>query len=197
MAKSLPIDFFKDSIPLAERELVCGLKSCKTGSFSKLYEMYSSNLLGFLLHIVKQQETAEDLLQECFIKFSRHIGSYDTAKSRLFTWMLNIARNTAIDHIRSRSSQKQKSTFEISSISGEVENNYFQSLNTDTIGVKNIIASLSQKQKLIIDMIYFQGYTHTEVAQELNMPIGSVKTSLRSAVLNLRKVFSVDQKFAA
>ncbi|RZJ85309.1 MAG: sigma-70 family RNA polymerase sigma factor, partial [Chryseobacterium sp.] len=193
MAKSLHIDFVKDSIPLAERELVCGLKSGKAGAFSNLYDMYSSNLLGFLLHIVKQQETSEDLLQDCFIKISRHIANYDPAKSRLFTWMLNIARNTAIDHIRSRSSQNQKSTFEISSIS-EVENNFTQSLNTDTIGVKNIIAFLSPKQKLIIDMIYFQGYTHTEVSDELNMPIGSVKTSLRSAVLNLRKVFSVNQE---
>lgn len=197
ISQSPNIFFFKESVPMVERELINGLKSGKLSTFNKFYEMYAPNLLGVLLHIVRQQETAEDLLQECFIKISGNIESYDPAKSRLYTWILNIARNSAIDHFRRRSYQNQKQTFDIDSIRDEIENRFTHSLNTDTIGMQKLISSLSPKQRLIIDMIYFQGYTHGEVADELNIPIGSVKTSLRNAILSLRKIFCRNQKFAA
>ncbi len=190
-------DFFKDSVLLIERELIFGLKSGEKNIFNKFYNMYASTLLGVLKQIVKQQETAEDLLQECLIKISRNIESYDPDKSRLFTWILNIARNCAIDHLRKRSSHNQKNTLELESMGKEIENHFSHSFNTDTIGMKNLISSLSPKQRLVIEMIYFKGYTHIEVADELKMPIGSVKTSLRYAVLHLRKIFSIEQKFAA
>lgn len=111
--------------------------------------------------------------------------------------MLNLTRNTAIDHLRKRSSQNQKNTFELDGLADEIENNFTDNFNTDTIGMKKIIAALAPKQKLIIDMIYFQGFTHKEVAEELSMPLGSVKTSLRHAVLALRRIFAEEQRPAA
>lgn len=191
------VDFSKESVLLIERELIFGLKSGEESIFNKFYNMYASTLLGVLKQIVNQQETAEDLLQECFIKISGNIESYDPDKSRLFTWIINIARNCAIDHLRKRSSHNQKNTIGLESMGDEIGNHFSHSFNTDTIGMKNIISALSPKQRLVIEMIYFHGYTHTEVADELNMPIGSVKTSLRYAVLHLRKIFSIKQKFAA
>jgi len=110
---------------------------------------------------------------------------------------MNIARNGAIDHIRRRSSQYQKQAFDIDIITDEIENRFTHSLNTDTIGMQKIIASLSPKQRLSIDMVYFNGYRHSEIAEELNMPIGGVKTSLRYAILSLRRIFCNDKKFAA
>ncbi|RBQ08931.1 RNA polymerase sigma factor [Pedobacter miscanthi] len=198
MTTSAPtVIFFKESVPQFERELIYGLKSAEAGSFNKLYKMYASSLLGFIMQVVKQQETAEDLLQECFIKISRNIQSYDPDKSRLFTWMLNIARNSAIDHIRRRSSQNEKYTFGLESIGNEIENRFTHYPNTDTIGMKNLVATLSPKHRLIVDMVYFQGYTHSEAAEALDMPLGSIKTSLRYAMLTLRRFFCMPRESAA
>lgn len=197
MSPAPNIIFINPSVSKAERELITGLKLGEVSAFNQLYNMYASNLLGVLTQIVKQKETAEDLLQDCFTKISQNISSYDPNKSRLFTWILNIARNGAIDHIRKRSSQNQKYTYELESVCNEIENCFTQSINTDTIGMKKIVASLSPKQNKIVDLIYFQGYTHTEVAQELEIPLGSVKTSLRNAVVKLRRIYCATQNWAA
>jgi len=189
--------FFEESVPMTERELIFKLRSGSGDAFNTLYKMYSTALMGVLMQVVKQQETAEDLLQDCFIKINRNFDSYQEGKSRLFTWMLNITRHTAIDHLRRRSSQNQKKTLGLDSVANDIENRFTHNFNTDTIGMKKIIAALEPKHKLMIDMIYFQGFTHAEVSEALNMPIGSVKTSLRYAVLCLRKIFFTEQRTVA
>ncbi|TCD26400.1 hypothetical protein EZ456_13980 [Pedobacter psychrodurus] len=83
--------------------LLARLRGEEVKAFNELYIMYSTNLLGVILKIVDQQEIAEDLLQEVFLKIKKSISTYDEIRSRLFTWMLNISRHTAIDYIRLRS----------------------------------------------------------------------------------------------
>lgn len=187
---SLPIKTLKiNSLRDDQQQLIDGLMDNSPAAFRQLYKMYAANLLGVIMKIVKQQETAEDLLQETFVKISGNIHRYDPSKARLFTWLLNVSRNTAIDHLRKVSSRQDSRTDELETGLIGYEHHFIQSQATDTIGLKKIAGSLPAKQKLMIDMIYFQGYTHLEVSQELDMPLGSVKSALRAAVLNLRKVF--------
>ncbi|WP_053058499.1 RNA polymerase sigma factor [Pedobacter sp. BMA] len=177
-----------------EQVLVSQLQQKDRGAFKKLYKMYAANLLGVITLIVKQHETAEDLLQESFLKISRNIASYDENKSRLFTWMLNIARNTAIDHIRKKSTKQETQHVDLDESMAQLNTSFFYSIYTDGIGIKKITTALPHKQQLIIDLVYYQGYSHSEAAEKLNMPLGSLKTSLRAAILLLRKSFNNEQK---
>lgn len=172
-----------------EQVLVSQLQQNDCGAFKKLYKMYASNLLGVITLIVKQHETAEDLLQETFLKISRNIASYDGNKSRLFTWMLNIARNTAIDHIRKKSTKQENQNVDLEDSMTQLNTSFFYSIYTDGIGVKKMTSLLPLKQQLIIDLIYYKGYSHTEASEKLNMPLGSLKTTLRAAIMLLRKSF--------
>ena len=173
-----------------EQLLVGDILDNREGSFSQLYEMYAPSLMGVLMKILNQQETAEDLLQEVFLKIKRYLPLYDDKKARLFTWMLNIARNTAFDYLRLKSSKQSKSTIEINGHHSELEN-FSHNVNTDTIGLKKLVLGLNEKHRMILELCYYQGYTHLEIAEELNMPLGSVKTSIRQAILILRGFFSL------
>ncbi|QPH38916.1 RNA polymerase sigma factor [Pedobacter endophyticus] len=171
-----------------EQFLVQSILNKKKGAFNQLYQMYAENLLGVLMKILNQQETAEDLLQEVFLKIQRYLPLYDDKKARLFTWILNIARNTAFDYLRLKSSRQSKSTVEMEDHHAELES-FSQSVNTDVIGLKKMVLGLNEKHRTILELCYYQGYTHKEIAEELNMPLGSVKTSIRQAVLILRGFF--------
>lgn len=173
-----------------EKQLIAGLRNHELSAFNQLYKMYSATLFGVIMKVVNQQETAEDLLQEAFLKIRRYIGSYDEKKSRLFTWMLNISRNTAIDHLRLKSSRQMRSNQLFEDVEKELDN-HSHSFNTDTVGVKKLLEGLLPKHKQMIDLFYYKGYTHSEIAELLEMPLGSVKTAIRQAILNLRMVFDV------
>ena len=163
-----------------EQLLVGNILNNRDGSFSQLYEMYAPNLMGVLMKILNQQETAEDLLQEVFLKIKRYLPLYDDRKARLFTWMLNITRNTAFDYLRLKSSKQSKSTVEMEAHHSELES-FSHIVNTDAIGLKKLVLGLNEKHRTILELCYYKGYTHLEIAEELNMPLGSVKTSIRRA----------------
>lgn len=175
--------------PETESQLVAGLCGNAFWAYSMLYKRYAASLLGAIIKIVNQQETAEDLLQEVFIKIKRSIYLYDSEKSRLFTWMLKIARNTAIDHLRLKLSRCERKNLFIEEVASELQN-HFHLPNTDTIGMKGLLQALTSRQQLMIELAYYQGYTHPEIAELLDMPLGSVKTTIRQAILALRKTFS-------
>jgi len=156
-------------------------------SFSYLYDNYSGALLGVISAIVSNQETARDVLQDVFVNIWRKIGSYDSAKGRLFTWMMNIARNAAIDKIRSRGYQD---SLKNQAIPDNVDNaGMARSATlpqmTDT-GLRNVLTRLKEEHRVLIDMSYYQGYTHDEIAKILDIPLGTVKTRIRSALTHLR-----------
>ncbi|WP_133575290.1 RNA polymerase sigma factor [Pedobacter metabolipauper] len=172
-----------------ESDLINGLKNGEELAYSKLYKMYAATLLGIICRIVKTEEIAEDVLQETFIKIGRSIGQYEPAKGRLFTWMARLARNSAIDHLRSRGNLNSNKNNDLDMVSNEVDSSYNTTYNPDTIGIKKLTYTLNDSQKQVLDLIYFEGYTHTEVAERLQIPIGTVKTRIRMAIQNLRKFF--------
>ncbi len=172
---------------LSEDLLVAQLRAKDQKAISQLYHNYSAALYGVILRVVKQEEVAEDVLQETFVKIWSAFSSYDEQKGRLFTWMLNIARNLAIDKIRSKQyrvsskTQPMEGTDTFRMVSSD-------EIKPDDIGVKEITNQLIPDQKIIIDMMYFGGYTQSEVAEELNIPLGTVKTRARMAIKLLGKL---------
>jgi RNA polymerase sigma-70 factor (ECF subfamily) len=172
---------------ISEETLVARLRARDNAAVSLLYDMYSATLYGVILHIVKTEEIAEDVLQEAFIKIWKSFDSYDEKKGRLFTWMINVSRNLAIDKIRSREYRMKVSTDTISpNTRSDFASNTF---NPDHIGVREVVEKLSPDQQKIINLMYFEGLTQSEIAEEYNIPLGTVKTRARSAVKLLSKLF--------
>ncbi len=169
-----------------EEKLVALLKGQDKKGLEILYERYAAALYGVVFRIVGSQTLAEDVLQESFVKIWQKIDHYDASKGRLFTWILNIARNSAIDLTRSKSYKQSGKVLEIDY---SVYEKAGMSMNTDQIGLKEIINRLKPEHKNIIDLVYFNGYTQAEVAEELNIPLGTVKTRLKIAMKQLRAIF--------
>ena len=153
-------------------------------AFGYLYDNYSGALYGIVNSIVTDKEIANDVLQNVFVNIWRKIESYDASKGRLFTWMLNIARNASIDELRSkgyRDSQKNQSLSENVDVAGVVTGPAI-----DDVGLKKVLTKLKGELRVLIDMSYFQGYTHEEISKVLGIPLGTVKTRIRSALIQLR-----------
>jgi RNA polymerase sigma-70 factor (ECF subfamily) len=174
-------------IKYTEEELVTLLKNKDMAAYNALYDNYSSAIYGVISRIVPAEEIAQDLLQEVFVKIWRSIGSYDATKGRLFTWMLNIARNSSIDYVRSKQNRIDSKIQDISNSVYEVNRQASGSINTDAIGLKDQVVKLKDDYRVLIDMIYFKGYTQEETAKELNIPLGTVKTRVRAAIMHLRE----------
>ncbi|MGI8637171.1 MAG: RNA polymerase sigma factor [Segetibacter sp.] len=169
-----------------ESELVLLLKQRHEHAFNYLYDHYSGSLYSVIVSIVPDRELANDLLQEVFIKIWRQIESYDNAKGRLFTWMLNVARNASIDAVRSKNFQQSQQNRELT------ENVYDEGgsiqTNTDKIGLRTIVHKLKDEYKVLVELSYFEGYTQDEISKMLKIPIGTVKTRLRTALFQLKQV---------
>jgi len=170
-----------------EAELVALLQQRNNQAFTYLYDNYSGALFGVISQIIANKEAANDVLQEVFINIWRKIETYDLSKGRLFTWMMNIARNASIDKIRSKSWQNDLKNQSMPEDVNTLENQSVR-LNTDNVGIKKVLGKLKEEQRTLIELSYFQGYTHEEIAKGLNIPLGTVKTRIRSALLQLRSM---------
>ena len=180
----------KTKTTLSEPELVQAILEKDKNGAEALYDMYSSSLYGVIFRIVQHQEIAEDLLQDTFIRIWNSFSSYDAAKGRLFTWMVNVARNIAIDKTRSKEFRNSTKTEDIENNVLIVDKQINTEINPEIIGLKDLIEKLKPEHKIILDLVYFEGFTHVEVAEKLDIPLGTVKTRLRNAIITLRKVFN-------
>jgi len=169
-----------------ETDLVMLLKEREQSAFSYLYDHYSGALYSIILSILADKELANDVLQEVFVKIWRQVDSYDAAKGRLFTWMMNIARNASIDMLRSKGYQKAQQNRELTEAVYEKGGGIATNINQ--IGLRKLVHSLREEYKVLIELSYFQGFTQDEISKTLNMPLGTVKTRLRSALLQLREL---------
>ena len=165
-----------------EYELVAALQNKDDQAFSYLYENYSGALYGVIKQIVADAELSNDVLQEPFVNIWKRMDTYDAAKGRLFTWMLNIARNAAIDKTRSKGFQQSQKQIPLD---GEVIQPSVRP-GIDDYGLKKLILKLKDEQRLLIDLSFFQGFTHEQIATALHIPLGTVKTRIRSALTQLR-----------
>lgn len=170
-----------------QNELIDRLKQRDQAAIGILYDAYGGALYGAVLRIVRSPELAEQVLQDTFLKVWRNAAQYDASKGRLFTWLLQIARNTAIDATRTAHFQKSHRTESVESL---VNNPTADVVNPDLIGVREKVDGLDEKHKILIDLIYFQGFTQEEAAKQTGIPVGTIKTRLRQAIGTLRKIFA-------
>ena len=170
-----------------EHELVSLLRQKDNQAFSYLYDNYAGALYGVVKQIVTDAEGANDVLQEVFVNIWRKIDTYDASKGRLFTWMMNIARNAAIDKTRSKGHQQSLMQRDL------IENDMAHPVvrpGIDDYGLKKVLFKLKDEQRMLIDLSYYQGFTHEQIAKALNIPLGTVKTRIRSALTQLRSLLT-------
>lgn len=175
---------------LSEDELIRALRQQDKIGAEALYDMYSSSLYGVIYRIVQHEEIAEDLLQETFIKIWNSFSAYDPSKGRLFTWMVNLARNLSIDKLRSKDFRNNSKNQDLENTVTSIDEQRNTAINPNIVGVKELVQQLKPEQKSVLDLVYFRGYTHVEAAEELGIPLGTVKTRMRMAIITLRKFFN-------
>lgn len=180
----------KKKITLSEEELVLALKNREKIAVEALYDMYSASLFGVISRIVIDEATSEDVLQETFVKIWHSFPSYSADKGRLFTWMVNIARNLSIDKLRSKDFRNHSKNQELENNVTFIDEQRNTVYKPELMGVKDLVQKLKPEQKSILDLVYFKGYTHVEAADELGIPLGTIKTRLRMAIIELRKNFN-------
>jgi RNA polymerase sigma factor (sigma-70 family) len=163
------------------------LKQRDNKAFEYLYDNYSGALYNIVMQILNDVDLSNDVLQEVFVNIWRKIESYDSIKGRLFTWMLNITRNAAIDVLRSKSYQNSQKNQSISDQSEFDMGGKTSQLNVDNIGVRKVLEKLKPEQRVLIELAYFKGYTHEEISEIESIPLGTVKTRIRSALIQLRE----------
>ena len=173
---------------ISEEELVSRLLARDKSAFVYLYDQYSAALNGIISRIVSEPAMAEEVLHDAFLKIWNNIYQYESGKGRLFTWMYRLCRNLALDKLRSSEFKKMGKTDSLADNVNAVNQSYNLQQSVDGIGLEKLLANLSPEQRLIIDLVYFKGYTQSEIAKEYDIPLGTVKTRHRLAMLHLRKI---------
>lgn len=171
-------------------EIIRLLKQKDEKALSYLYDHYAGALNGIIIRILKSDKLAEEVLQQTFMKIWDKIELYDEQKSRLFTWMSRIARNTALDEIRLKRNRISQKTHSLDLNIHNIQKNEISLAGMD---VQSLIAQLDSKHKDVIDHTYLNGFTQKETAEKLDIPLGTVKTRVRSAILALREILKKEK----
>jgi len=166
--------------------LILNFKKKDEKAFEELYDMYSDSMHGVIFNIVRSHDIAEEVMQDVFIKAWNNSDKYDASKGRFFTWILNISRNAAIDRTRSKAFKNSGKNLNSDFFVDILEHSENLDSKTDAIGIKKYVKVLEEKCKKIIEFLYFKGFTQKETSEELDIPIGTVKTRNRNCIKQLR-----------
>jgi RNA polymerase sigma-70 factor, ECF subfamily len=182
--------------PTGAPDLVELLKACGRGdeaAFARLYDATSSRVFGLAVRVVRDPAQAEEVAQEALLEIWRSSGRFDPAKGSPLGWLLTIVHRKAVDRVRSaEASTRRDSTYHQQN----------QAVDHDTTAeaataslearrVRSALAGLTQVQREALELAYFGGYTHTEVATMLDLPVGTAKTRIRDGLIRLRDTMGV------
>lgn len=174
------------SITPIEQKIIELLEKEDERAINLLYEHYSNSLYGVILKITVNEEIAEDALQETFVKVWKNARKYDSSKAKLFTWLFRIARNTAIDKLRSFNNRYHK---EVQINTSNVYILPSSNLNQDVLDLKEHVVRLEEKYQIVLKALFFEGMTQQEASDELNIPLGTIKSRLKIGLRELKKVY--------
>ncbi|RXR32522.1 sigma-70 family RNA polymerase sigma factor [Flavobacterium piscinae] len=160
-------------------------------AFTLLYDMYSKSLFGVISNLIKDHEEAEDVLQDVFVKIWKNIDSYSEEKGRFYTWIVNIARNSSIDRLRSKGFNNSQKNLSAENFVHLLDDNTRLNNKIDSIGIQEFVKKLKPKCIKIIDLLFFKGFTQQEASDELEIPLGTVKTQNRNCINELRNLLQV------
>jgi RNA polymerase sigma factor (sigma-70 family) len=170
-----------------EIQIVSLLEKGDKKAISILYDNYSDALYGVIKKIISDDDTAQDVLQESFVKIWRYSDKYDSSKAKLFTWLYRIAYNTAIDKVRSL---KNKDGNEVQIDKSSVYKVSAGELNEDVLDIQKHLKSIDEKYQIVINALFFEGMTQQEASEELDIPLGTIKSRLKIGLRELKKIYN-------
>lgn len=181
-----------------DRDLMRRIVSKEPEALSELYDYYNRLLFGLLKSILKKKEEAEDILQEVFTTIWEKADQFDTERGTAYTWIVSLTRNKAIDRLRSKVYKEQKK--QSTSLNDDDvfhplysdENNPLENtiLSDRAKRVYDALQKLSEKQRNVIQVAYFDGLSQSEISDEYNIPLGTVKTRMRDGMIKLRELLA-------
>ena len=170
--------------------LLARLRQKDVSAFEQLYDRHSRRVYSLVLRILKQASTAEEVVQDVFLHLWRRASQYDPARGPFAPWLLTLARNRALDHLRlkgERQRRREDQAEELPSVAAAPE--YEETLDETRRAerVRALMSSLHPQQKKAIELAYFEGLSHTEIAAALKEPLGTVKSWIRNGLLRLKQ----------
>ena len=170
-------------------ELVARLQRRDPEALAQLYDRYGRLAYSLIYRVVRNPSAAEDLLQETFMRVWNRVGSFDAERGALGPWVLAVARNRAIDYLRSVEGRMQAGAVDLDRIEHPAQ---FSGIESSALAIdrvrrlKSAFEKLSPNQRMVIELAYYEGMSQTEMAERLKQPLGTVKTWTRSALKTLR-----------
>lgn len=164
-----------------------------TGALSEFYDIHSKYLYTIIYFIVKDEAEAEDILQEVFLQIWEKIDSYDESLGNPLAWVTRLTRNKSIDRLRSKGFKNRSSEtdiekfFDISADTYSSNPENISNRNQEQIEISKALAVLTDNQRDLIEFAYFRGYSQSELAEHFKIPLGTVKTRMRAAMMTLRE----------
>jgi RNA polymerase sigma-70 factor, ECF subfamily len=166
--------------------LVVAIRSGEQSAMAALYDRYSSIVYSVALWVLGDTGAAEDILQEVFLQLWRSPGSFDASRGHLGAWLAVIARNRAIDGLRKRRPESDVEDV-VLSIEPDLADEADRARTAEK--VRGVLGTMPAAQRSALEMAYFEGLTHTEIAAKTGEPLGTIKTRIRAGLTTLRKAF--------
>jgi len=180
---------------ICDQELLERIVSKDCAALAALYDRFSKLLYGIILAVVRDTDDAEDILQDVFVQIWKNAGSYQPELGAPKTWLVRMAHNRAVDLLRSKRYKQKKSEVQGTATDHEnipldshIENTTWKQTihNEQSVHISAALAQLPPEQHRLIELAFLQGYTHQEIARDTGIPLGTVKTRIRSGMQALR-----------
>lgn len=192
MSSHLPGGTEQTSAPTTE-ELMLRIAAGNESAFEELYDRLSPQVFGLVRRILKDQAQSEEVTQEVFVEAWQQASRYDSARGKAITWLLTLAHRRAVDRVRASQASKDRDLRqgikEFQASYDDVEETAIQ--HDESRRVIQALERLSETQRDAIQLAYFGGYTHIEVAELLKIPVGTAKTRIRDGMNKLRDLMGV------
>lgn len=179
-------------LTLADEDLIALAEGGDAEAFAALYDRHSRAAYSLAYRMMGEKQAAEDLVQDVFLKVWRSTGSYRVERGSVRTWILSVLHNRGIDQIRSSASRrKTQDKIEASAPKSQPSEAFAETWrNTQRDQVRDALTSLPPEQLKILELAYFSGYTHVEIAEILDLPLGTVKGRMRLGLKKIKEYFN-------
>jgi RNA polymerase sigma-70 factor, ECF subfamily len=172
---------------VSDAALVARIRSGDENAMAQLYDRYSSIVYAVALRVLGDTAAAEDVLQDVFLQLWRRPTQFDSSRGQMAAWLSVIARHRAIDRLRRRTPDTNIDDIVVS-VSPDLDNAAERSIAMQK--VRGVLAGMPSAQRSALEMSYFEGLSHSEIAQRTGEPLGTIKTRIRAGLLLLRKAFA-------
>src|SRR5918998_964109 len=173
---------------LADEDLISLVEAADADAFATLYDRHSRTAFSLAYRMMGERQASEDLAQDAFLKVWRAAGSYRAERGSVRTWILSIVHNRGIDQLRSHASRRRtQEKIEASAASSQPSEAFAETWrSTQAEQVREALSTLPKEQLKILELAYFSSYTHVQIAELLNVPLGTVKGRMRLGLKKMR-----------